>query len=98
MAHYSRPPHQNDFYSEQEQQDLTETLPPLSLKFSLPPVDNVSPCDAGDGIQSCGSNGDVSGIVSDSTAANCQPSQRQNEAQQQCRLYSNQANHFIFYF
>lgn len=42
VAQYSRPPHQNEFYNEQEQQDLTEGMPPLSLKFSLPPVDNVS--------------------------------------------------------
>lgn len=42
VAQYSRPSHQNEFYSEQEQQDLTESLPPLSLKFALPPVDNVS--------------------------------------------------------
>jgi 20S proteasome subunit beta 5 len=42
VAQYSRPPHQNVFYSEQEQQDLTESLPPLSLKFALPPVANVS--------------------------------------------------------
>jgi hypothetical protein len=42
VAQYSRPPHQNEMYSEQEQQDLTASLPPLSLKFSLPPVDNVS--------------------------------------------------------
>lgn len=41
VAQYSRPPHQNEFYSEQEQRDLTESLPPLSLKFNLPPVDNV---------------------------------------------------------
>lgn len=54
MAQYSRPPHQNEFYSEQEQQDLTESLPPLSLKFSLPPVDNVSLFDAGGGFQNCG--------------------------------------------
>lgn len=42
VAQYSRPPHQNEMYSEQEQQDLTASVPPLSLKFSLPPVDNVS--------------------------------------------------------
>ncbi|KAJ5369839.1 Proteasome subunit beta type-5 [Penicillium cataractarum] len=42
VAQYSRPSHQNEFYSEQEQQDLTETLPPLSLKFALPPVANPS--------------------------------------------------------
>jgi 20S proteasome subunit beta 5 len=42
VAQYSRPPHQNEMYSEQEQQDLTASVPPLSLKFSLPPVDNRS--------------------------------------------------------
>lgn len=42
VAQYSRPQHQNDFYSEAEQQELTEGMPPLSLKFALPPVDNVS--------------------------------------------------------
>ncbi|CAG8144635.1 unnamed protein product [Penicillium salamii] len=42
VAQYSRPPHQNEMYSEQEQQDLTASVPPLSLKFSLPPVDNHS--------------------------------------------------------
>lgn len=51
VAQYSRRPHQHEFYSEQEQQDLTESLPPLSLKFSLPPVDNVSTCDATGAIQ-----------------------------------------------
>lgn len=54
VAQYSRPPHQNEFYSEQEQQDLMESLPPLSLKFSLPPVDNVSSCGTSDGIQNGG--------------------------------------------
>lgn len=44
VAQYSRPAHQNEFYSEQEQQDLNESLPPLSLKFSMPPIDNVSFC------------------------------------------------------
>jgi hypothetical protein len=42
VRQYTRSPHQNEFYSEQEQHDLTEALPPLSLKFSLPPVANVS--------------------------------------------------------
>lgn len=41
VAQYTRSPHQNEFYSEQEQRDLTESLPPLSLKFNLPPIDNV---------------------------------------------------------
>ena len=42
VRQYTRSPHQNEFYSEQEQHDLTESLPPLSLKFALPPVANVS--------------------------------------------------------
>ncbi|KAJ9481362.1 hypothetical protein VN97_g12116 [Penicillium thymicola] len=42
VAQYSRPPHQNEMYSEQEQQDLTASVPPLSLKFNLPPVDDHS--------------------------------------------------------
>ncbi|GAT22143.1 proteasome component PRE2 precursor [Aspergillus luchuensis] len=46
VAQYSRPPHQNEFYSEQEQRDLTESLPPLSLKFNLPPVDNIVATDS----------------------------------------------------
>lgn len=41
VAQYTQSPHQNEFYSEQEQHDLTESLPPISLKFDLPPVDNV---------------------------------------------------------
>jgi len=49
VAQYSRPQHQNDFYSEAEQQELTEGMPPLSLKFALPPVDNVSVFDSIDG-------------------------------------------------
>lgn len=42
VSQYTRSP-QNEFYSEQEQQELTETLPPISLNFKLPPLDNVSP-------------------------------------------------------
>lgn len=41
VAQYSGSSHQNEMYSEQEQQDITASVPPLSLKFSLPPVDNV---------------------------------------------------------
>lgn len=59
VAQYSRPAHLNEFYSEQEQQDLTESLPPLSLKFSLPPVDNVSDYHSGLDIQICGGVGHV---------------------------------------
>ena len=44
VAQYSRPSHQNEFYTEEEQHDLTGSLPPLSLKFALPPVANVSLC------------------------------------------------------
>lgn len=40
VSQYTRSP-QNEFYSEQEQ-ELTETLPPISLNFKLPPLDNVS--------------------------------------------------------
>lgn len=43
VAQYTHSPHQDEFYSEREQQELTECLPPISLKFNLPPLDNVSP-------------------------------------------------------
>lgn len=42
VAQYSRPTHQNEFQTEPEEQDFASGLPPLSLKFALPPVDNVS--------------------------------------------------------
>lgn len=42
VAQYTQPAHQNEFQSEPEQQDFASGLPPLSLKFALPPVDNVS--------------------------------------------------------
>lgn len=41
VAQYTRSPFQHESYSEEEQRNLTESLPPLSLKFDLPPVDNV---------------------------------------------------------
>ncbi len=42
VARYSRPTYQdNEVFSEQEQQDLTTTLPPLSLRFAMPPVAHV---------------------------------------------------------
>lgn len=44
VAQYTRSPFENEFYSEEEQRNLTESLPPLSLKFDLPPVGNVSWC------------------------------------------------------
>ncbi|KAK2806754.1 Proteasome subunit beta type-5 [Emmonsiellopsis sp. PD_5] len=39
VAQYSRPLFQNEGYSQSEDQELTESLPPLSLRFALPPVD-----------------------------------------------------------
>lgn len=42
VAQYSRPQHDYADYSNQEQQELTQSLPPLSLNFSLPPIDQVS--------------------------------------------------------
>jgi 20S proteasome subunit beta 5 len=42
VAQYSRSPFQDEMYSEQHQRELTQTLPPLSLKFDLPPIANVS--------------------------------------------------------
>lgn len=40
VSQYTRSPEQNEFLA--EQQELTESTPPLSLKFNLPPLDNVS--------------------------------------------------------
>lgn len=40
VSQYTRSPEQDEFLA--EQQELTETTPPLSLKFNLPPLDNVS--------------------------------------------------------
>jgi len=42
VAQYSRLPFQNELPSEQEQHDLIRCLPPLSLKFDLPPIANSS--------------------------------------------------------
>lgn len=42
VAQYTRSPYEDEFYSEEEQRSLTESIPPLSLKFDLPPVANVS--------------------------------------------------------
>lgn len=38
VAQYSQAPHQNEGYGHEEQQELMEVTPPLSLKFALPPV------------------------------------------------------------
>ena len=42
VARYSGSAFRDDLYSEEQQRDLTECLPPLSLKFELPPVAKVS--------------------------------------------------------
>ncbi|KAK2753514.1 Proteasome subunit beta type-5 [Arachnomyces sp. PD_36] len=42
VAQYTRPQHDYADYSNEEQQQLTQSLPPLSLNFSLPPIDNPS--------------------------------------------------------
>jgi 20S proteasome subunit beta 5 len=45
VARYSRPAYQqNEAFSEQEQQDLADGVPSLSLKFAMPPVAHVSCC------------------------------------------------------
>lgn len=41
VAKYSSSPFQDAMYSEEEQRDLTKVLPPLSLKFDLPPIAKV---------------------------------------------------------
>ena len=43
VSQYSRPMFQNEGYSEDEQQELSDSIPSLSLKFALPPVARV--CD-----------------------------------------------------
>lgn len=43
VAQYSQAPHQNEGYGQDEQQELMEVTPPLSLKFALPPVAAVRP-------------------------------------------------------
>jgi hypothetical protein len=45
VAKYSGSAYQDELYSEEQQRNLTECLPPISLKFDLPPVAKVS-CDA----------------------------------------------------
>ena len=42
VAQYSRPAFENEGYSLEEQQELSEATPPLSLKFALPPIASVS--------------------------------------------------------
>lgn len=42
VAQYSRPAFENEGYSHEEQQELSQATPPLSLKFALPPIAQVS--------------------------------------------------------
>jgi 20S proteasome subunit beta 5 len=43
VAQYSRPTYQQDeSFSEQDQLDLVDSVPSLSLKFAMPPVAHVS--------------------------------------------------------
>jgi len=45
VARYSRPAYQdNEVFSEQDQQDLDDAVPSLSLKFAMPPVAHVRLC------------------------------------------------------
>lgn len=41
VARYSRPMFENEGYSEEDQQELSEPVPSLSLKFAMPPVAQV---------------------------------------------------------
>ena len=42
VAQYTRPLFENEGPSQEEQLDLVQALPPLSLKFALPPIAQVS--------------------------------------------------------
>ena len=42
VAQHARPAFENEGYSYEDQQELSQTVPPLSLKFALPPLENVS--------------------------------------------------------
>lgn len=42
VAQYSRPAFQDEGYSAHEQQELSETVPPLSLRFAMPPIAKVN--------------------------------------------------------
>jgi hypothetical protein len=41
VAQYSRPAFEDEGYSQDEQQQLSEVTPSLSLKFALPPIAQV---------------------------------------------------------
>jgi 20S proteasome subunit beta 5 len=42
VSRYSRPAFENEGYSEDEQLELSDPNPSLSLKFAMPPVAQVS--------------------------------------------------------
>lgn len=42
VAQHSRPAFEDEGYSEQDQRDLSQITPSLSLKFAMPPIANVS--------------------------------------------------------
>jgi 20S proteasome subunit beta 5 len=51
VSQYSRPAFEDEGYSQNEQQQLSEVTPSLSLKFALPPIAQVQlsmvfPCSA----------------------------------------------------
>ena len=41
VAQFSRPAFEDEGYSSEDQQELTQVTPPLSLKFALPPIAQV---------------------------------------------------------
>lgn len=41
VTRYSRPTHSYDSHFEEDEDYLSPSVPPLSLKFALPPVANV---------------------------------------------------------
>ena len=43
VATYSRPAFEDEGYSSDEQQELVQSKPSLSLNFALPPMPNVRP-------------------------------------------------------
>ena len=45
VSTYSRSAFEDEGYSSDEQQELIQTAPPLSLKFAMPPLPNVSSSD-----------------------------------------------------
>lgn len=42
VATYSQPAFQDEGYTQNEQQELIQAIPPLSLRFAMPPVAQVS--------------------------------------------------------